>query len=416
MARQPHKDAGTEAVKRALRPIGSVQFTQPVRQLMLMLVSLGLVGAGVYVAFPRVSGIFLANIWLNGFIALVFLIGVLATFWQVLQLSSSVRWIEDFILGRPGHQVTRAPRLLAPLAALLRSRDQGAPISATSARSILESVGTRIEEERDITRYLVNLLIFLGLLGTFYGLATSVPAVVETIRALAPQDGETALSGFGRLMQGLESQMDGMGVAFSSSLLGLAGSLVVGLLELFAGHGQNRFYRELEEWLSSFTRLGSAGIEGEGGEAVGGLATLIDGMAEQIDALRGMQAEAEAGRQQLDQGLAALTEAVDRLVLRFEMESSTAVALDRLADGQERIAALLEGRRSEDPEPHIEAETRLRLRSMDVQLLRILEELSAGRQESMADLRADLAMLTQAVRQLNRQPPPVVITGGRAEG
>jgi hypothetical protein len=408
MARTPRKGR--------IGPNGSVQFTQPVRQLLLMLVSLGLVGAGVYVAFPRVSGIFLANIWLNGFILLVFLIGVLAVFWQVLQLSASVRWIEGLAAGVPGHQITVPPRLLAPLAALMRTREPDAPISASSARSILESVGTRIDEERDITRYIVNLLIFLGLLGTFYGLATSVPAVVETIRGLAPQEGESALSGFGRLMQGLESQMDGMGVAFSSSLLGLAGSLVVGLLELFASHGQNRFYRELEEWLSSFTRLASAGIEGEGGAAVGGLALLIDGMADQIDALRAMQAEAEAGRQQLDKGLAALTEAVDRLVLRFEMESSTAAALDRLADGQERLLAALEAARPADPEPHLEAETRLRLRSIDVQLLRILEELTAGRQEAIADLRADLAILTQAVRQLNRQPAPVVIPGGRAEG
>jgi hypothetical protein len=246
-----------------------------VRQITLMLISLALVGAGVYVAFPRVSGIFFANLWLNGFIFLVFLIGVFVAFWQVIQLSSSVRWIEDFAAERPGHQITVAPRLLAPLAALLRSRGkQQSHISATSARSILDSVATRIDEERDITRYIVSLLIFLGLLGTFYGLATSVPAVVETIRSLAPEEGETALSGFDRLMTGLESQLDGMGVAFSSSLLGLAGSLVVGLLELFAGHGQNRFYRELEEWLSSITRLGSAAVEGEGGEAAGAMGAL----------------------------------------------------------------------------------------------------------------------------------------------
>jgi len=409
----------------ALRPIGGVQFTQPVRQITLMLVSLALVGAGVYVAFPRVSGIFLANIWLNGFIFLVFLIGVFATFWQVFQLTSSVRWIEDFVAARAGHEVTVPPRLLAPLAALLRSRDKGSAISATSARSILESVATRIDEERDITRYLVSLLIFLGLLGTFYGLATSVPAVVETIRGLAPREGQTALDGFGQLMQGLESQMDGMGVAFSSSLLGLAGSLVVGLLELFAGHGQNRFYRELEEWLSSFTRLGSAGVEGEGsagGAALGGLAVLVDGMGEQIEALYAMQAEAAAGRAQLDTGLEALTQAVERLVRRFETETSTAAALDRLAQGQERLIAALV-RPEAQPEAHLEAETRLRLRSMDLQLLRILEELSAGRQEAMADLRGDLASLTQAVRQLNRQPPPVIIpagpgsaASGRAEG
>lgn len=403
-----------------LKPIGSVQFTQPVRQLVSMLVSLGLVSAAVYVAFPRVSGIFLANIWLNGFIFMVFLIGVLATFWQVLQLGSSVRWIEGLAAGTPGHQVTVPPRLLAPLAALMRSRDPGAPISATSARSILESVGTRIDEERDITRYLVNLLIFLGLLGTFYGLATSVPAVVETIRSLAPEEGETALVGFGRLMQGLESQMDGMGVAFSSSLLGLAGSLVVGLLELFAGHGQNRFYRELEEWLSSFTRLGSAGLEGDGSAAMGGMAQLIDGMADQIDTLRAMQAEAEAGRAHFERGLTALAEALDWINLRLEAESSTASALTRLAEGQERIAAALEARAAvappSDPEPHLEAETRLRLRSMDVQLLRILEEMTAGRQEATAELRADLAALTQAVRHLNRHPPPIVSPFGRAEG
>jgi len=136
-------------------------------------------------------------------------------------------------------------------------------ISSTSSRSLLDSVATRIAELRDITRYIVNLLIFLGLLGTFYGLATTVPAIVDTISNLEPRDGETGADVFRRLQSGLEAQMGGMGVAFASSLLGLAGSLVVGLLELFAGHGQNRFYRELEEWLSTITRLGFAGGEGE---------------------------------------------------------------------------------------------------------------------------------------------------------
>jgi hypothetical protein len=305
----------------ALGPIGRVQFSQPVRQITLMLVSLALVSVGVYIAFPRVSGIFFANLWLNGFIFLVFLIGVFVAFWQVIQLSSSVRWIEDFAAERPGHQITVAPRLLAPLASLLRSRGKSsAHISATSARSILESVATRIDEERDITRYIVSLLIFLGLLGTFYGLATSVPAVVETIRSLAPQEGETALSGFGRLMTGLEAQLDGMGVAFSSSLLGLAGSLVVGLLELFAGHGQNRFYRELEEWLSSITRLGSASVEGDGSEAgaMGSLAVVLDSMTDQLQLMQARQADTEASSRRTEEGLVALAAAVNRLSKRLE--------------------------------------------------------------------------------------------------
>ncbi|MCB1390438.1 MAG: biopolymer transporter ExbB [Rhodobacteraceae bacterium] len=393
----------------ALGPIGRVQFTPPLRQLTLMLISLALVGSGVGLAYPRVSPIFLANVWLNGFIALVFVIGVLATFWQTLQLFSSVRWIGGFVAGTPGHQITIAPRLLAPLASLLRQHGTGSHISATSARSILDSVGTRIEEERDITRYLVNLLIFLGLLGTFYGLATSVPAVVETIRSLAPQEGESALSGFGRLMGGLEAQMGGMGTAFSSSLLGLAGSLVVGILELFASQAQNRFYRELEEWLSSITRLGTALTEGEGGGAgLGAVAEVLDSLAEQMEGMRVIQAQAEEGRAQLDAALEGLTAAVTRLSGRSGDDSETRPALDRVAAGQERLIALLQSQHDSESEPHIEAETRLRLRSMDVQLVRILEELSAGRQEAMADLRSDISMLTQAVRMLNRQPPPGV--------
>lgn len=393
----------------ALGPIGRVQFTPPLRQLTLMLVSLLLVGSGVALAYPRISGIFLSSIWLNGFILLVFVIGVLATFWQTAQLFSSVRWIGGFVAGTPGHQITIAPRLLAPLAALLRAHGTG-HLSSTSARSILESVGTRIEEERDITRYLVNLLIFLGLLGTFYGLATSVPAVVETIRSLAPQPGESATSGFGRLMGGLEAQMGGMGTAFSSSLLGLAGSLVVGILELFASQAQNRFYRELEEWLSSITRLGTALDvgEGEGGAGLGAIAEVLDSLGEQMEGMRVLQAQAEEGRAQLDAVLESLTGAVSRLADKAEAEGATRAAIERVAEGQERLIAAIASQQQPEDEPHIAAETRLRLRSMDVQLVRILEELSAGRQEAMADLRSDIAVLTQAVRMLNRQPPPPV--------
>ncbi|MEO1309321.1 MAG: biopolymer transporter ExbB, partial [Pseudomonadota bacterium] len=167
------------------------------------------------------------------------------------QANSSVKWIEAYLLDAPGQMETDAPRLLATLAALLRSRNRFVQLSSASTRSILDSVGTRIDEARDITRYLVSLLIFLGLLGTFYGLATTVPAVVDTIRSLAPQEGDQGVEVFSRLLTGLESQLGGMGTAFASSLLGLAGSLIVGLLELFASHGQNRFYRELEDWLSS---------------------------------------------------------------------------------------------------------------------------------------------------------------------
>ena len=395
------------------RPIGESepQFSHPVRQITLMLIVIALVAAGAYVAFPRVSGVFLANVWLNGFIALVFVIGVVATFWQVFQLSSSVSWIEGFAAERPGHDITIAPRLLAPLAALLRSRGARSPISASSARSILDSVATRIEEERDITRYIINLLIFLGLLGTFYGLAITVPAVVETIRSLAPADDESSIAVFDRLMTGLEAQLGGMGTAFSTSLLGLAGSLVVGLLELFAGHGQNRCYRQLEEWLSSITRLGTVGADGEGSTDQTALAGMLDYMAEQMEALQTVAAEATRGRADAETRLGALAEVMERLASRVSDEADIAGTLTRIAESQERLAEVMADRGDEAADAGMDAEARLRLRSIDVQLVRILEELSAGRQESVTELRTDIAQLTSAIRQLSRGGAPA--THGR---
>ncbi|MEL6643225.1 MAG: biopolymer transporter ExbB [Pseudomonadota bacterium] len=382
------------------------QFAQPIRQIVLMVLVLILVGAGAYVAYPRVAPVFLANPYLNGFIGFVFVIGVFACFWQVFQLISSVIWIEGFAAERPGHQFTRAPRLLASLAALLRSRGARMQIGSTSARSILDSVATRIDEARDITRYIVNLLIFLGLLGTFYGLATTVPAVVDTIRSLAPSDDEGGVEVFSRLMTGLEAQLGGMGVAFASSLLGLAGSLVVGLLELFASHGQNRFYRELEDWLSTITRVGFAAGESDGefaGDA--GMATAAMGqMAQQMEGLKALYESSDASRHAIDERIGALVASVETLTRGGEGGQDKALA--RIAAGQERMIQLLEAGAGQGTgvtstaEPDTEA--RMRLRSMDVQLLRILEELTAGRQEMLGDLRSEINQLTRAVEALGR--------------
>ncbi len=381
-------------------------FSQPVRQVLMMLIVLVLVGVGAYLTYGRILPIFTANLWLNGLILAVFLLGVLTCFWQVAQLVRSVSWIEGFAAQTPGHEITIAPRMLAPLAALLRSRGpRGGQISSTSARSILESVATRIDEARDITRYLTSLLIFLGLLGTFYGLATTVPAVVDTIRALAPQEGESGMQVFDKLMSGLERQLGGMGTAFSSSLLGLAGSLVVGLLELFAGHGQNRFYRELEEWLTSFTRLGFAGGDGDGALDQAAVAGVLDHMADQVGTMQALLERSDAGRTAVNARLEALAGSVEALTRELQGSGGSAAILTRIAEGQDRMAAALTGS-GEGEGAGPDAESRMRLRSIDMQLLRLLEEVAAGRQESMADLRGDLAQLTRAVRALARQAPP----------
>lgn len=377
------------------------QFSQPVRQSLMMLVVLGLVGTGGVFAYARIYPIFLANPWLNGVIAGAFVFGVLACFWQVLQLMKAVSWLESFAADRPGRPDHRAPSMLAPLAALLGTRQRNR-IANTASRSILESVASRIDEGRDITRYISGLLIFLGLLGTFYGLATTVPAVVDTIRALAPQEGESGLSVFDNLMSGLESQLGGMGTAFSSSLLGLAGSLVVGLLELFVTHGQNRFYRELEEWLSSITRLSFAAGDGEGEASA--VAEILDHMAEQMEKLQHMFAAAETSRRQVDGSLGQMAYALETLTDRLGQEVSSRAAqseaLSRMAAGQEGLVEALDtvaAYYGSDQTMQNETELRQRMRSIDEQMSRMLEEVSAGRQETMAELRNDFAAMTRAI-------------------
>jgi hypothetical protein len=362
------------------------QFSQPFRQIMLMILVLGLTSFVVFLALPSILPVFEANPYLNGFIMFVFLVGVIACFWQVAQLFNSVRYIESFATQRQDMSGLNAPRLLAPLAALLRTRDARMQISASSSRSILDSVATRVDEAREITRYIVNLLIFLGLLGTFYGLATTVPALVETIRGLAPQEGEAGVEVFGRLMSGLDSQLSGMGVAFGSSLLGLAGSLVVGLLELFAGHGQNRFYRELEEWLSTITRVGFSSGEGDGSDG-SPVAIVLDHMSQQIDSMREMFMQSEANRAHLDANLASLATSIERLTDRMAGTARANDAMMKMAESQDRLIEVL----TEQGADGVDPESRMRLRSIDVQLLRILEEISAGRQETMAELRTDIA-------------------------
>jgi hypothetical protein len=377
-------------------------FSQPIRQIVTMLVVVGLVCAGAWIIRATLIGILFTNLFINGIILAVFLLGIATCFWQVYILAQSVHWIEGFAGNEPGAMEAEAPTLLSPLAQLLKSRATArAQITSGSARSILDSVAQRIDEARDITRYLINTLVFLGLLGTFYGLATTIPAVVETIRSLAPAQGETGIDVFARLMGGLESQLGGMGTAFSSSLLGLAGSMIIGLLELFAGHGQSRFYRELEDWLSTITRLGFAGADGEGESA--GVAAVLDHLSGQVEVLQTLFAQSEANRDADAAGLDRLNNAVEALTRRVELAQgatdATAGILARIAAGQEKMVELT----AEGGTGGVDAESRMRLRSIDVQLLRILEEMAAGRQEGVADLKAEVANVSATLRQLARR-------------
>ncbi|MEM6743883.1 MAG: biopolymer transporter ExbB [Pseudomonadota bacterium] len=391
-----------------------IEFSQPVRQISLMVAVAALVGFVISLIYAQLRVVFDANPFLNGFILFVFVIGVLACFRQVFTLISSVSWLEGFAVDRPGHEFVEPPRLLSALASLLRDRRARQALTATSSRSILDSVAQRLDEQRDITRYITNLLIFVGLLGTFWGLSQVVPGIVETIGGLMGSEEEDSLAVFNDLMAGLTTQLDGMGTAFASSLLGLGGSLVVGLLDLFAGHGQNRFYRELEEWLSSITRIGRAGASGSDDEDASGGAVVdaLHGSAEQIEALVAAIKEAEARRADADARLDALAGAVQRMGRALEESAAKPAvdpelksALNALADAQQRNADLLEAAAAKETD----AEGGLRLRNIDLALARVLEEISAGRQDSTAEIRMDLARLTKAIMTATGQdgaPPP----------
>ena len=369
--------------------------TRPTRQIVLMLIICAAVAAGGVLIWPSVQPVFLSSPILNGTIGVVFIVGVLACFVQVFQLFSSIAWLEELTGGTAQEGSERPPRLLAAMTGIARVRGRGLQVTGPAARSILDSVGARMEESRDITRYIANLLIFLGLLGTFFGLATTVPAVVDTIRSLQPTEGEEGMAVFGRLMDGLEDQLGGMGTAFASSLLGLAGSLVVGLLELYAGHGQNRFYRELEEWLASITRVSFAGGEGEGGGLDRStIATVLDHMVDQMETLQSLFAQSETRRAGTEARLVQLAAAVEDLTAK--LGPGPVEATERLAAAQDRLAEVLEQSAGRD----IDDESRMRLRSIDVQLLKISEDLGTSRDTDLQPLRADINGLTQALRDL----------------
>ncbi|MEY3005524.1 MAG: hypothetical protein RLZZ491_2700 [Pseudomonadota bacterium] len=379
------------------------RMARPTRQIAVMAIICAAVLTGGGAIWPSVQPVFMAAPFLNGLIGVVFVIGVLACFLQVFQLFSSIRWIETMAGAAPQETSERPPQLLAAMTGIARVRGRGMQVTGAAARSILDSVGSRMEESRDITRYLANLLIFLGLLGTFFGLATTVPAVVDTIRSLQPAAGEEGLAVFARLMDGLEDQLGGMGTAFASSLLGLAGSLVVGLLELYAGHGQNRFYRELEEWLASITRVSLAASESDGGGVDrSAIATVLDHMVDQVETLQSLFAQSEARRAETEARLIQLTDAIGGLAnqlggLPFGATQQLAEGQARLIAGQERLVEVMAARPSAPP---LDEESRMRLRSIDVQLLKIYEDLGTTRDAEILLLRRDIGDLTQALRDL----------------
>lgn len=219
--------------------------------LISMIVFLIIVGFLAAILYRQIATAFMSNPGLNGLIVLVLAIGAVLVFLQVIGLFREISWVNSFKSGDTVRAARREPVLLAPMRSLLIRR-QSVALNTLSTRSILDSIGTRLDESRDTSRYLIGLLVFLGLLGTFWGLLQTIGSIGATIQSLDIGSGETA-DVLDSLKAGLSAPLDGMGTAFSSSLFGLSGSLVLGFLDLQAGRAQNRFYTELENWLASIT-------------------------------------------------------------------------------------------------------------------------------------------------------------------
>ena len=370
-----------------------VKFTRPVQRILTMLLFLGLVGAVVAVLLQDIESVFAANPELNGLIGGVFVIGVLMAFWHVFRLFSAVNWIEALASRTRGIETIPPPGLLVAMDPMRKGAARG--LNSQTARAMLDSVATRIDESRDTLRYIAGLLIFLGLLGTFWGLSKTVPAVVDTIRSIQPKPGQEGAALFDTLMTGLDSQLAGMGTAFASSLFGLAGSLVVGFLELMSGGAHNRFYGELETWLSTMTRIGG----GDGDEAFASdVAEQLAFVSQQMSALNRIIAEGE-DRRAADSGkIADAMAGIERIVAQAAEERETVA---RAIDSQGRIVAAVE-RMAESGGGGgggggMDAETRRHIRNIDLLIAKLIEENAAGRIETAEALRREVRAVGRAV-------------------
>ncbi|TDJ36255.1 MAG: flagellar motor protein MotA [Gammaproteobacteria bacterium] len=287
-----------------------------------MAVFLVAVGLLALTAVQPLSNAFMANPTFNGIIFGVLVVGILINFRQVLILEPERKWIEQFRRSDPERPISVKPRLLAPMAQMLSRRERGElTLSPLSMRTVLDSIRMRLDESRDISRYMTGVLIFLGLLGTFWGLLITVGAVGSVIDGLQIGAGEGPAV-FESLKAGLREPLSGMGTAFSSSLFGLAGALVLGFLDLQATHAQNRFFNELEEWLSGATRLSSGALPGDGEVGVPAyIQALLEHTADNIEQFQKGLVRDQEQRKLGDQRLVAVADQLGKLTDQFRSEA-----------------------------------------------------------------------------------------------
>ena len=361
-----------------------------------MLIFLAAVGAFAFILGDGLISAFMANPGFNGFIVGALLLGTVYIIRTVLILVRDVAWLESFRSNRPGLSVVPRPRMLAPMAVMLGDPTEKFSLSATAMRSLLDGISARLDESRAISRYMIGLLIFLGLLGTFWGLMQTIGAISDVIADLSVNDGRLD-SVFNDLKRGLQSPLAGMGTAFSSSLFGLAGSLVLGFLELQAGQAQNRFYNDLEDWLSGQTKLGS-GTLGIEQNVPAYVQALLEQTADSLENLQRTLQRGEEARIGANAGVTRLTEKIGTLTDQMKTEQTLMAELAEHHAAFKPILTRLEENLARSTAGDATAEEiRGHLRSIDEHLARLLEEMASGRTETMQEFRSEIRVLARTI-------------------
>ncbi len=371
--------------------------TRPASYLIRMIVFCVVVYGIAALISPQLARFYMANPLVNSVIVAVEVFGVFWNLRQVQRLYPEVAWVEEFRRHRQKLQQATPPVLLAPMARMLQGRADGErriTLSGQAMRTILDGIESRLDESRELSRYVTGVMIFLGLLGTFWGLLHTVSSVAAVINGMNLSGGD--VNGmFAQLKAGLAGPLAGMGTAFSSSMFGLSGALILGFLDLTAGQAMGRFFNELEEWLAGLTRL-STGVLGGDGEASVPVyvQALLEQTAENMDSLQRVLSRGEDGRAQ---GNAALISLNERMGALSDTLRASQQLMVKLAEAQVALAPALarlgDARHGGGPD---EA-ARAHLRNIELLLARLLTESEQGRTQTTAELRSDLKVLTRTI-------------------
>src|SRR5512134_2856111 len=373
--------------------------THQQRYLIRMAIFLVAVALSVVALFGPLRDAFLTNVPLNSLILGVLLLGIIYNFRQVFTLRHEVTWLDYFRKDMSTRAEAPAPRLLAPMATMLRERKGRLSLSALGMRSLLDGIASRLDESRDLSRYTIGLLVFLGLLGTFWGLLETISAVADVIGGLTIE-GVDLSAAFANLKQGLQAPLAGMGTAFSSSLFGLGGSLILGFLDLQTNQAQNRFFNDLEDWLSGITRLPSGALSAEGEQPIPAyVQALLEQTAESLETLQRTMARGEENRAVTNSHLLSLAEQMGTLTDQMRTEQSI---MRRLAEGQSELkpilARLADGAHA--PAPAFDEATRGHIRNLEMYVARLVEEVASGRDEIIQQVRSDIKLLARTIAAL----------------